>query len=472
MHLGVSTVFKNKKYENECWRLGMLDTTKSMWALLGFCISFFIVIADVTAINVALPNIQFSLHTTISGLQWIVAGYTLTFACFLLFSGHLADLLGAKRVLLAGLCFFILTSLICALAPNIEFLIIFRILQGIAGATLVPCSLSLINTNYSDPKIRAKKIGVWASVGGIAAIVGPILGGFLTAYLSWRAVFFINIPIGIIAIVLIYLGSNENAARTERHFDVLGLALSVVSIASLSLALIEVGSSSWMSPIVVTAMIIFIVSSLLFLVVEKKMKHPMLPLHFFKIYRFSTAVSIGMVLNLGVYGQLFVLPLYFQHIRGYGIAQTGFALLPLVGLIALSSYLSGRLVSSKGIKLPLLLGLSVGAIGFFSLLTAEANTPHYFLLVFPMAAMGFGISCCQPAATIAAIHALPKERAGLAAAIFTTSRQVGSLLGVTLFGSIIATASNFIKGFHVTLIISGVLYLSAFLLALTLTSEN
>lgn len=430
------------------------------------------VIADVTAINVALSNIEQVLHTTISELQWVVAGYTLTFAGFLLLSGHLADLLGAKRVLLVGLLLFILTSLACALASDIALLIFFRLLQGIAGATLVPCSLSLINAAYDDPRVRAQKVGIWASIGGLAAIVGPVLGGFLTAFLSWRAVFFINIPFGFLAILFIYRYSVENEIRPCRHFDVLGLVLSIISIASLSFALIQAGSLGWNSPLVLIAITTFLISSFSFLLIEKYAQHPMLPLNFFKINRFTIAVSIGMMLNFGVYGELFILPLYFQHIRGYGMIETGFALLPLVGLIALSSYLSGKLVSSKGVRLPLLLGLSIGALGFFGLLIAQAEAPSYLWLIFPLAAMGFGISCCQPAATIAAIHALPKERAGLAAAIFTMSRQVGSLLGVALFGSIIATTSNFVLGFHITLIISGVAYLGALLLAFVLPSEN
>jgi DHA2 family methylenomycin A resistance protein-like MFS transporter len=198
----------------------------------------------------------------------------------------------------------------------------------------------------------------------------------------------------------------------------------------------------------------------------------MLPLSFFKRNQFTIAVCIGLVLNFGIYGELFALPLYFQHVRGYGIAETGFALLPLVILIALGSYLSGKLISSKGIKLPLILGLSVGALGFFGLLIAQAETPNYFWLIFPLAAMGFGISFCQPAATIAAISALPKEKAGLAAAVFTTSRQIGSLVGVALFGSIITAAASFTFGFHITLIISGLAYLGALMLALILQPNN
>jgi MFS transporter, DHA2 family, methylenomycin A resistance protein len=431
------------------------------------------VIIDVTAINVALPTMQHALHTNISGLQWVVAGYTLTLACCLIFSGHLADLLGAKRVLLSGLFFFILTSLACALTPNIEFLIFFRLLQGIAGATLVPCSLSLINATYSDnPKLKARKIGVWASVGGLAAIIGPVLGGLLTAYLSWRAVFFINLPFGCLTMLLIYCYSTESAVHKQSHFDILGLLLSVVSIASLSLALIESGALGWTSSLVMMAIITFVISLSLFILVEKNSKQPMLPLSFFKINQFTIAVCIGLVLNFGIYGELFALPLYFQHVRGYGVAETGFALLPLVILIALGSYLSGKLISSKGIKLPLILGLSVGALGFFGLLIAQAETPNYFWLIFPLAAMGFGISFCQPAATIAAIHALPKEKAGLAAAVFTTSRQIGSLVGVALFGSIITAAASFTFGFHITLIISGLAYLGALMLALILQPNN
>ena len=450
----------------------MLSRTKTTLALIGFCISFFMVITDVTAVNVALPNIQNVLHATISALQWVVAGYTLTFACFLLLSGHLSDLLGAKRVLLIGLLLFILTSLACALSPNVNVLILFRLLQGVAGATLVPCSLSLINATYSDPNVKAQKIGLWASIGGLAAVAGPVLGGFLTGYLSWRAVFFVNIPFGLLAMWLIHRNSRESEVHEHLHFDVAGLLLAIISIASLSLALIESGSLGWSAPLVQLAMIVFLVSAFLFVLIEKRVKQPMLPLHFFKINRFAIAVGVGMVLNFGVYGELFVLPFYFQHIRGYGIVETGLALLPLVSLIAISSYISGKFVSVIGVKMPLIIGLSIGALGFLGLLIVQAKSPSYYWLILPLAAMGFGISFCQPAATITAIYALPKDRAGLAAAIFTTSRQIGSLLGVAIFGSLIATTSHFVAGFHITLIISAMLYLGALLVTLTLSGKS
>ena len=451
----------------------MLDKTKNTLLLIGLCISFFMVIADVTAVNVALPNILSTLQTSISGLQWVVAGYALTFAGLLLLSGHLADLLGAKQVLLTGLILFIVTSLACALAPNIEWLIAFRLLQGIAGATLVPCSLALINATYRDnPKEKAKKIGVWASIGGVAAIAGPVFGGLLTALFSWRAVFFINLPFGLLAMTLIYQYSQKNKPQSVRYFDILGQLFAIISIASLTLTLIEAGSLGWLSPFVLSGIIIFIVSSATFVYIEKKVQQPMLPLKFFKINRFSVAVIIGMALNLGVYGELFILPIYFQHIRGYSIMETGFALLPLVSLIALSSYLSGKLVSHKGAKLPLLVGCFIGTLGFFSLLIIQAQTPAYYWLIIPLSAIGFGLSFCQPAATLTAIQALPQERAGMAAAIFTTSRQIGSLIGVALFGSIIATTSHFIMSLHITFIIAGSLFLCAFLLSLIALPAN
>ena len=450
----------------------MKTNTKSTLALIGVCISFFMVIADVTAVNVALPNIQQVLHTTISALQWVVAGYTLTFACFLLFSGYLADLLGAKRVLMLGLLLFILMSLACALSPNINILIWCRLLQGIAGATLVPCSLSLINAAYTDRKVRAQKVGVWASVGGLAAVTGPMLGGLLTGYISWRAVFFANIPFGFLAMWMIYSNSVESEGSKHSRFDAVGLVLSILCVASLSLALIESGSLGWNAWLVRIAIIIFFISTILFILTENCVKQPMLPLRYFKISKFSIAVIIGMVLNFGIYGELFVLPLYFHHIRGYSIIETGMALLPLVGLIAITSYISGKLVSAIGVKTPLIIGLFIGALGFLGLWVAQVESLNYYWLIIPLAAMGFGIACCQPAATVAAIHALPKDRAGLAAAIFTTSRQIGSLLGVAIFGNILATASHFVSGFHATLIISAALYLCALMVALFLPSKT
>ena len=443
----------------------MTDRKRKNISLAALCLGFFMVIMDVTVVNVALPNIASSLQTSVSSLQWVVAGYTLTFACFLLFSGNLADQAGAKKILILGLILFTITSLACGLAPTINLLILFRLLQGAAAATLVPSSLALINSSYDTGKERAKAIGIWGGLAGVAAACGPVLGGILTALFGWRAVFFINVPIAVIAIFLVIKYVIDAKLHTKARFDIPGQLLGIMMTVSLAFALIEVGRYGWLSIIVISAGVVFAISFILFLFFENRVQHPMFPLKFFKSKNFSIAIVIGMIINIGLYGELFILPLYFQNIRGFSVMKTGFSIFPLVMMIALASFLSGKLASYKGTKLPMTLGLIIGLLGFFSLSIIIINSPSYYSLVLPLAAMGFGVAFTMPAATITAMHSVPHNRAGMASGTFTTSRQIGSLLGVAVFGTIVASSSQFMHGMFLTLIISGLLFLFGFLLS-------
>ncbi len=434
-------------------------------ALTALCLGFFMVIMDVTIVNVALPSIALNLHTTISGLQWVVAGYTLVFACFLLFAGHLADQIGARKNLIAGLVFFVITSLACGLAHTIQELILFRLLQGASAAALVPSSLTLIKTLYEDKKELAKAIGIWGGVGGIAAAAGPVLGAILTYWISWRAVFFVNIPIGLFAIILVIHSVGESKINPNVHFDLKGQIAAILMIASLAFVLIEGGDLGWSSIIVMIAGLVFVLSLITFILIEHHARQPMFPLSFFKSRPFTISMIIGIFLNAGLYGELFVLPLYFQGERGYSVMMTGFAILPLLILVALSSYSAGKLASHYGPKLPLSLGLIIGVLGFFSLLIVGQHTPNYAWLIAPLAAVGFGTALTMPAATMIAMHALPPDRAGIASGAFNTSRQLGSLIGVAVFGTVIAASQSFMHGMHVTLIIAGVLFFIGFLLS-------
>lgn len=430
-------------------------------SLLAVCLGFFIVIMDVTIVNVALPTIAKSLGGGIAWLQWVVDGYTLTFAVFLLSAGHLSDRIGAKKVFLWGLSLFALSSIGCGFAFNFWQLTSFRLIQGIAAALLVPTSLALINLSYTNKHERAKAIGVWAGMGGIAAAVGPVFGAVLTTYWGWKAIFFVNVPIVFVAVFLTikYVSPRQVFNGDKNDFDIIGQVTAMISIAALAFSLIEGGKFGWSSQLVLTGFGIFIIAFMIFLFVEHRNKSPMFPLEFFKSKNFSTSIMVGMILNIGIYGELFVLSLYFQQIRGYSVLLTGFAFLPLLAVTAITSYYGGKVVSAIGIRLPMIIGLAVGAAGFFALVITGEHTPIYFALTFPLAAMGFGIAFTMPAATYAIINSVAENRAGIASGALNASRQTGSLVGVAIFGTIVNLSGNFIKGFHYTLLIGGIMYL-------------
>ncbi len=439
-------------------------------SLLALCLGFFMVIIDVTIVNVSLPIMQTSLGGNVSWLQWVVDGYTLTFACLLLSAGSLADRIGAKKAFQAGLLLFVLTSMGCALSNAFWSLTTFRLLQGIAAAFLVPTSLALINSSYPDKESRAKAIGIWGGLGGIAAASGPILGGILTASFGWRAVFWVNVPIGLLALILAvkYIASPTRSLNgTHEKFDFAGQITGIVSIAALAFSLIETGNLGWFSPIVLIGFLVFFVTFIAFLWIEHHNRSPMFPLNLFKSHEFSIAIVVGMIINFGLYGELFILPLYFHQMKEFSVLQIGVAILPLTGLVAVASYLSGKIISIKGGKFPMIVGLIIGALGFAFLLMAEKNTDYYWLIL-PLAAIGFGTAFTMPAATVTAIQAAPEDRPGIAAGAFNASRQLGSLLSVALFGTIVATSTHFMAGMHITLMIGGSLYLIGSLLAAAL----
>lgn len=430
-------------------------------SLFALCLGFFMIIIDVMIVNVALPNIATNLSSSLSGLQWVVDGYTLTFTCLLLSTGTLSDKLGAKAGFITGLLLFVVTSIGCGLAPSILILTIFRLLQGVAAALIVPTSIALINASYADSKARAKAIGIWATVGGIGAAAGPILGALLTAGFGWRSVFFINIPVGLLAVYLTFKYVSSPTSKKQAGFDLTGQIMAIISIASLAIGLIEAGKTGWLSRDVIIAFSLFLISFPIFLLIEYFSKSPMLPLQFFKSKMFSSTMFVGTVLNIGFYGILFILPLYFHQVRGYSVLMSGLALIPLVFFNAFSTYFSGRLVGLIGSKTPMLIGLTLGTLGFLSLLSVEQTTPAYAWFILPLIAIGVGTTFIMPAATIAIIQSVPKDRAGMASGVFNASRQLGSLIGVAIFGTIISTATSFVNGMHTSLIIAAIGFISA-----------
>ena len=442
------------------------------YSLFALCLALFMVILDATIVNVALPNMAISFHTDMSGLQWIIAGYTLTFACLLLSAGHIGDIIGRKNTLIWGLLLFTLTSLGCGLSSHITLLTIIRFLQGASAALVMPTSLALINAAYKDKKERAKALGTWGAIGGIAGAAGPILGGILTATFGWRSIFLVNLPIGIIAILLTIkyvpnpISNQTHSCASEKiGLDIPGQTLLIVAITALAFGFIEASNFGWFSIPIFISFAIFLISALSFLWVEHHTKFPLLPLSFFSIPIFSASLGIGMILTFCFFSILFIAPLYFQTIRGYSIFMTGFATFPLVAFSALGAYFSGKITSSIGPRLPLIVGASISAIGFFSLLITQPHSPSYPYLILPLILSGIGSSFMMPALTLAVLHATPSNRGGLVSGAFNSSRQIGGLIGVSICGTIIHLSPHFIAGMHLCLIIAGIGSLANILLA-------
>ena len=436
----------------------MKMTLQKRLPLIALCLGFFMVIMDVTIVNVALPAISKNLQGNISWLQWVVDGYTLTFACLLLSSGSFADRVGAKSAYLSGLVIFTLTSLGCGLSPNFLILTLMRLLQGVGAALLVPTSLALVNASYDSKKDRAFAMGIWSAIGGIAGAAGPMLGGFLVFYFGWRSVFFVNIPIGLLVFFLTKKHVCDPKPSHEGRFDIPGQLLGIISIAALSFALIESGRFGFSSVIVITAFIVFAITFSAFLWVEHKSTSPMFPLHFLRSSPFSASIAVGWILSFSSYGLFFILTQYFQYLRNYSALATGFAFLPFLGTNSVGSYLGGKLTSIKGSRLPMMIGLFIGAMGYFALLFFNLATP-YFMMILPLIAMGFGVAFTIPGTTVMAVHSAPEGRAGIASGALNASRQLGSLMGVAIFGTIITLSKQFMFGMHVSLLIGGLFYL-------------
>jgi DHA2 family methylenomycin A resistance protein-like MFS transporter len=427
--------------------------------LIGICLGYFMVILDATAVNVALPDLGRELEGDVAGLQWVVDAYTLVFAALLLSGGALGDRLGSRRVFLAGLGLFTVASAACAAAPTVGFLVGARVAQGIGAALLVPSSLAVLRATYADAAERARAVGVWAAVAGIAAAAGPIIGGLLVTSVSWRAVFVLNVPVGAVALLLAARCVAPDGARRGGGFDPAGQVAGILALACLTFGLIEGGDAGWGSAVPLLALALSVVAFAVFLAIERRAAAPMLPLELFRSRVFSASAFVGAAINFGFYGQLFVISLYFQQVRGYSALATGLAMLPEGLFVSVASAFAGRLTARVGPRVPMLIGLTTGGLGLVGLVVAGPDTP-YPVLIAPLAAAGFGIAVTMPAATAAIIEAAPAHHAGIAAGVLNASRQAGGTLGVAVLGTLIAGAS-FIGGLQAAMAVAGGAFFAA-----------
>jgi EmrB/QacA subfamily drug resistance transporter len=405
--------------------------------LLTMCFALFMAMLDNTVVNVALPKLAQSLHAGISGLQWVVDGYVLAFASLMLTGGILGDRYGRKRMFLSGLALFTFSSLMCGFAGTTSHLIAFRGLQGVGGALLLPGTLSIITVTFPAQE-RAKAIGIWAGVSGLALSLGPTLGGYLVQHVGWESVFFLNVPIGILGFIVGLRTIRESRSEQARHLDIPGLLLGTGALFALTYALIEVNQYSWTSPSIVAALVAAVVFFVSFLRYEKRAAEPMMPLHFFRIPAFSAGNSVAFSISLGMFGTFFFMSLYLQEIRGYGPFAAGLRFLPLTAMIVIFAPLAGRYASKFGSRVPMTVGPLLAGAGLFLLSRVGVATP--FSHIFPVfMMMGIGMGITMTPMTAAVMNAVGPQRAGMGSAMTNTSREVGGVFGIALLGTLLTT---------------------------------
>lgn len=427
-----------------------------MMALLTVCMGFFMVSLDATVVNVALNSLRVSLHIGLSGLQWTVDSYTLSFAALLLSAGALGDRMGPKKVFCFGLLLFSLASALCGIASSLPFLIIARVLQGIGAALLVATSLSILQRIFVEPSARARAFGVWGGIGGVAVAAGPVLGGFLISLFGWPSVFLLNVPFGIAGL---YMASRylPDMHGTPRQIKIAAQATSAVALGALAYTFIAAGSHGWNTTSVIFSAILFVIAAIAFLTVEIVAEAPMLPKGIFRVRSFTAAALVGVIINFGFYGQLFVLSLYFQQVRGYSALETGCALLPQAIVCALTAFICGKVTAKTGPGLPMTIGLFAGFSGLVGLAFISATSPYMTILI-PMLAVGFGMSFTAPATIAAAMSSASSAQSGMISGIINATRQSGSVMGIAVLGSLIAHQATFAWGMSAAFAIAATLF--------------
>jgi EmrB/QacA subfamily drug resistance transporter len=401
------------------------------------CMSLLIVGMDVTIVNVALGAIKADLHTSLTDLQWTIDAYTVVIASLLMLAGSTADRLGRRRVFQIGLLAFTAGSLLCSLAPSLGWLVAFRAVQAVGGSMLNPVALSIITNVFTERRERARAIGVWGGVVGLSFGLGPIVGGALIGSVGWRAIFWINIPIGLAAFALAAVFVPESRAPHARRLDPGGQVLVMALLGGLTFAIIEAPRAGWTSVQTVVALVVALVAGVTLLRFEPRRPEPLIDLRFFRSVPFTGATVIAACAFAGFAGFLFLTSLYLQEVRGLSPILTGCCLLPLSVMTLIFAPLSGRLVGARGPRVPLVLAGSLLTLGGLLLVPMSADESYVRLIAtFTVFAMGFGF--VNAPITNTAVSGMPREQAGVAAAIASTSRQVGAALGVAVVGSVLA----------------------------------
>jgi EmrB/QacA subfamily drug resistance transporter len=413
-------------------------------------------------VGIALPAIGRSFHSEIGTLQWVVTGYSVTLAAFILLGGSLGDRSGRKKIFIIGVIWFAVASACCGIAPSSTTLIIARALQGIGGALLTPASLAILQGSFR-PDDRSRAIGAWSGLGGLAAAAGPLVGGYLIAVGSWRWVFYINVPVAVVVLFITSRHVPESSdPNTKGKVDKLGAAMAVVFLAALTYGLIEASSRGWTSPAVLAGLVIAAVAGPLFIVVERTVADPMLPLSVFRTRQFSAANAVTFVVYGALGGALFLVPVELQLVVHYSALESGLALLPITAIMLVLSPRSGRLAASIGPRLQMSVGPIVVGAGLV-MLTQATHSGSYLTMVLPaMVVFGAGLTITVAPLTSTAMSAAPPEHAGVASAVNNAVARAAGLIAVTvlpllagLTGGAALQPHHFAAGFRVALVIAG-----------------
>ncbi|SHL03341.1 MFS transporter [Actinacidiphila paucisporea] len=401
------------------------------------CMSLLIVSLDNTILNVALPSLQRDFHASVSGLQWTIDAYLLVIASLLLLSGSTADRIGRKKVFRTGLVLFTAGSLLCSLAPGLGWLIAFRMVQAVGGSMLNPVAMSIITNTFSEPRERARAIGVWGGVVGISMAAGPIVGGALVQSVGWRSIFWINLPIGLAALVLTARFIPESRAPRARRVDPVGQLLVVALLGTLTYGIIEGSDAGWTSLPIVGCFTVAVLAAAGLATYERRRVDPLIDTRFFRSAPFSGATVIAVCAFAALGGFLFLNTLYLQNERGLSALDAGLYMLPMATMALVFAPLSGRLVGTRGPRIPLVLaGAAMTASGvLFAAFDAQSSDA---LLFTSYVLFGIGFGLVNAPITNTAVSGMPRAQAGVAAAVASTSRQVGQSLGVAVLGAALA----------------------------------
>jgi EmrB/QacA subfamily drug resistance transporter len=416
-----------------------LSRRRRVLVLAICCMSLFIVGIDVTIVNVALPSIQRQLHAPVSGLQWVVDAYTIVVASFLMLSGSTGDRIGRRRTFQTGLALFTLGSLACSLAPALGWLVAFRALQALGGSMLNPVAMSIITNTFTDPAERARAIGLWGAVFGISLALGPVVGGALVTSVGWRGIFWVNIPVGVAAIILTALFVPESRAPRARRLDPVAQILIVVLLASLTYGIIEGPNAGWASARILTCFGLAAAALISLIAYEPRRDEPLIDLRFFRSAPFSGATVIAICAFAALGGLLFLNTLYLQDVRGYSALRAGLYLLPIGAMTLLLAPVTGRIVAARGPRLPLIVaGIATTAGGIMLTRLTRDSSVGYLMACYVV--LGIGCGTVNAPITNTAMSGMPRSQAGVAAGIASTSRQVGSTLGVAILGSAVLSS--------------------------------
>jgi EmrB/QacA subfamily drug resistance transporter len=416
-------------------RVRLNDGNRRWWTLGAMCFALFMLMLDNTVVNVALPSIQRDLGTSLPALEWTVNAYTLTFAVLLVTAGRLGDIFGRRRMFLFGVVVFALSSAGIGLAPGDTLLIAGRAIQGVGAAFMMPATLSIV-TNAFPPEERGRAIGTWAGVSGLALAIGPVVGGALTEYVSWRAIFFLNVPVAVGAVAVTLFAAHESRDDTvERRVDVPGIAALSLALTGIVLALVEGNRWGWGSPAIVALLAGAAVALIAFVGIERRVRAPVVDFTFFRSRTFLGANLAGLIVSFAMFSMFFFLALYMQNILGYSPLQAGVRFLPTTLLVITTAPIAGRLADRIGSRRPMTAGLLLVTLAI--LLTTRIDVSSgYGRLVVPLAVMGVGLGLTMAPMSTAAMNAVSTTKAGVASGVLAMSRMVGGTFGVAVLGAL------------------------------------